>query len=86
MTRALALELAPKVRVNCIAPGLVKTDAYDHIADDEREAMYASVAASTPVGRVGEVKDIVRAALMVMTNTYMTGTVIDIDGGYLVRS
>lgn len=78
--QALAVELAP-VRVNVIAPGLVKTPAYSAMPDGERQAMYESVAKALPVGHVGEPEDIAAVALMLMTNPYITGTVIDVDGG-----
>ncbi|MEL6402379.1 MAG: SDR family oxidoreductase [Cyanobacteria bacterium J06626_4] len=78
--QALAIELAP-VRVNVIAPGLVKTPAYSAMPDSERQAMYDSAAKALPVGRVGEPEDIAAVALMLMNNPYVTGTVIDVDGG-----
>ena len=81
--RALAVELAP-VRVNVISPGLVKTSAYSGIPEVQREATYQSTAAQLPVQRVGEPEDIAAMVLQVMTNPYLTGTVIDIDGGGLL--
>lgn len=78
--QALALELAP-VRVNVIAPGLVKTPAYSAMPDSERQAMYESAAKALPVGQVGEPEDIAAVALMLMTNPHITGTVLDVDGG-----
>ncbi|MGD1940610.1 MAG: SDR family oxidoreductase [Leptolyngbyaceae cyanobacterium] len=78
--QALAIELAP-VRVNVIAPGLVKTPAYSALPDSERQAMYDSAAKALPVGQVGAAEDIAAVALMLMTNPYMTGAIIDVDGG-----
>ena len=78
--RALAVELAP-VRVNVISPGLVKTPAYKDMPDAQREAMYKNAADSLPSQRVGEPEDIASMALQIMTNPYLTGNVIDIDGG-----
>ena len=81
--RALAVELAP-TRVNVIAPGLVKTPVYSNMPEAQREALYESTAALLPVGQVGEPEDIAAVALMLMTNPYITGTVIDVDGGSLL--
>lgn len=83
LTRALALELGPALRVNAIAPGLVKTEAYDHLPADVRDDMYAATAKAYPAGRVGEPSDIAEAALLALSNRFMTGATIDVEGGYL---
>ncbi|MFJ3334999.1 SDR family oxidoreductase [Streptomyces sp. NPDC086766] len=81
--KANAIDLAP-VRVNVIAPGLVDTPAYAALPDEMRQGMLAGYAASVPAGRAGLPEDVASAALFLMTNTYVTGTVIDIDGGVQV--
>ena len=78
--RALALELAP-VRVNIISPGIVKTPIYSDMPEDKRKQMYNQTAEKLPVDRAGEAEDIASITLAVMTNPYMTGIVIDINGG-----
>jgi NAD(P)-dependent dehydrogenase (short-subunit alcohol dehydrogenase family) len=83
LTRALALELGPRIRVNCCSPGMVRTEAYASMAEDERQTMYRATGASLPVARVGEPEEIAEAVLFMMTNGYMTGQVI--DGGHTVR-
>ena len=83
LTRALALELGPALRVNAIAPGLVRTEAYDHLPFDVRSQMYAKAAEAYPAGRIGEPNDIAEAALVALTNGFMTGATIDVEGGYL---
>lgn len=85
LTRAMALELGPNVRVNCISPGMVRTEAYSGMPDDQREAMYKSTGASLPVGRVGYPEEIGALTLGCLTNGYMTGQVIDVDGGHMIR-
>jgi NAD(P)-dependent dehydrogenase (short-subunit alcohol dehydrogenase family) len=82
--RALAHELRPR-RVNVIAPGLTATTTYDSMPAPDREAFFASRAAHLPVGRVGRPEDIAGAVLYVMKNGYVTGTVVDVDGGHLVE-
>jgi len=80
LTRALALELAP-VRVNVVSPGVVRTELWRDLAQEEREGLYASTAASLPVGRVGEPADIAEAYLYLMRGGYSTGSVVTVDGG-----
>ncbi len=79
LVQALAVELAP-LRVNAIAPGLVDSGALDRLGD-EKAAVLADAVARMPVGRVGVPADIVSATLMVIGNGYMTGSVLNIDGG-----
>ena len=78
--RQLAKEIAPR-RVNVIAAGLVRTPTYDGMAPAARDAMYAGYAKSSLVGRVGAADDIAAAAVYLMTNSYVTGTIHEIDGG-----
>lgn len=74
LTKVLASELAP-VRVNCISPGLVDTPMLRAVRDP------ASAAPQQPVARVGDPAEIAFQFLACMLNPYMTGSVIDIDGG-----
>jgi 7-alpha-hydroxysteroid dehydrogenase len=80
MTRQLAAEFAPRVRVNAIAVGAVATSALLPFLNDElRRAMEAR----TPMGRIGEVEDIALAALYLASpaSSWVTGKVIEVDGG-----
>ena len=84
MTRALARDMAP-IRVNCVSPGLVAgTDAYLDMPEAAREGMYAAVAKKLPAGRVGAARDVATLALEVATNPFITGAVIDVDGGGII--
>ena len=78
--RQLAKEIAPR-RVNVLAPGLVRTPTYDGMPDAARDRMYAGYAANALVGRVGEPADVARAAVYLMTSTWVTGQIHEIDGG-----
>jgi NAD(P)-dependent dehydrogenase (short-subunit alcohol dehydrogenase family) len=78
MTRALALDLAP-IRVNAVAPGLIDTPLWDSFGA-HREAI-AARAASLPVGRIGRPEEVAEAVVFLMTNGFVTGTVLPIDGG-----
>lgn len=82
LTRALALEIAPK-RVNAVAPGLADTAMFDRFGDKKEEAL-ANMGKNIPLGRVGHATEVAEAVLFLMTNPYMTGTTIDVDGGVLL--
>lgn len=78
--RALALELAP-VRVNVISPGLTDTGVYDAMRPERRQAFFDGAARALPVGRIGLPGDVAEAAVMLMTNGFITGITLDVDGG-----
>jgi NAD(P)-dependent dehydrogenase (short-subunit alcohol dehydrogenase family) len=79
LARSLALELAP-IRVNAIAPGLVETPILDALGDKKADLLREK-AAKLPVGYVASPDEPARLALHVITNRYMTGTSVLIDGG-----
>ncbi|MCR9256245.1 MAG: SDR family oxidoreductase [Alphaproteobacteria bacterium] len=85
LTYGLALELGPKLRVNCVSPGMIRSDAYAGMPAEKRETMYAATGESLPVGRVGTVEEAAGAALHLMSNGYTTGLVLDVDGGHMIR-
>jgi NAD(P)-dependent dehydrogenase (short-subunit alcohol dehydrogenase family) len=76
----LAKELAP-LRVNVLSPGLVDTPAYDWMPPEQKQAMLQNTAAKLPVLRVGQPDDIAEAVLFLVRERYITGTVLDVDGG-----
>ena len=83
LTKHLAVELAPEVRVNAIAPGLVKTDFAKALYQSGEEA----VAAMMPLKRLGVPEDIAPAAVYLASDaaSWVTGHVLVLDGGILVR-
>ncbi|GLZ55394.1 SDR family oxidoreductase [Actinomycetospora sp. NBRC 106378] len=86
LTRSWAAELAPRgVRVNAVAPGFVRTDAYaaNGMPPAAVEGLFAQVASTVPLGEVGEVDDVVPwiTALAAPTSRLVTGQVVTIDGG-----
>jgi len=77
---ALALELAP-VRVNVVTPGLIDTPLLDATYGAERDKLVESRAAMLPGKRVGTAEEVAQVILLLMTNRYITGEVVRIDGG-----
>jgi dehydrogenase/reductase SDR family protein 4 len=83
LTRQLALELAGKnIRVNALAPGIVKTDFNRDIWGNPEAERRISL--GVPLGRLAEPEDVARAALFLASDdsSYITGAVIPVDGGW----
>ncbi len=80
MTRQLAAEFAPRVRVNALAVGAVETSALAPFLNDE---LRSAMEARTPMGRIGQVEDIALAALYLASpaSSWVTGKVFEVDGG-----
>jgi len=78
MARALALDLAP-IRVNAVAPGLIDTPLWDAFGA-QREAILAR-GARLPVGRIGRPEEVAVGVIFLMSNGFVTGAVLPIDGG-----
>jgi NAD(P)-dependent dehydrogenase (short-subunit alcohol dehydrogenase family) len=81
LTRAMAAELAPKIRVNCIAPSLTRTPLAEFITKNDASAQ--ALAALHPLQRLGEATDISALAALLLSaqSSWITGQVIGVDGG-----
>ncbi len=78
-TRALAKELAPSfVRVNCVSPGVIDTEMNSHLSDVEMEDLISQI----PLGRLGTGEDVAKACLYLAENSYVTGEVLSVGGGF----
>ncbi|WP_200964187.1 MULTISPECIES: SDR family oxidoreductase [unclassified Ensifer] len=84
VAKILARELAP-LRVNVVSPGLTQTEAYAGMTGDARDAMFDRAAATLPAGRFGQPQDIAHGYLFAIDNPFVTGSVIDIEGGALIN-
>jgi NAD(P)-dependent dehydrogenase (short-subunit alcohol dehydrogenase family) len=84
LTKVLASELGPKVRVNAVAPGLVKTDMARALWEQHEGA----IAKRMPMARLGEPEDIANAVLFLVSDlaSWITGHTMVIDGGALVAA
>ncbi len=80
MTRQMAMELAPDIRVNAVAPAVVKTRLASALLHDE-----AATARLHPLGRVGEPEDVARLIVFLSSDaaSWMTGAVVPVDGGVI---
>lgn len=79
--RTLALEIAP-IRVNVLTPGMIDTPLWGaRMGKAEQSKHFENIGKQLPVGRAGLPEDIAHAALFLIQNGFMTGAVLDIDGG-----
>lgn len=94
LTTSLAAELAPRVRVNCVAPGAVDTpmfaeavaELFGSMAPDEAERVGAAEMTRLLLGRVGEPTEIAAAIVhLALDASYSTGSVVTVDGGFSAR-
>ena len=87
MTQSYALELGPKgVRVNAIAPGLIRTSLSEYYWKDEQRS--SEVFARQPIPRIGQPAEIAEVALLMASarGSYVTGQTVVVDGGLLLSS
>ncbi|HTH61188.1 MAG TPA: SDR family oxidoreductase [Paraburkholderia sp.] len=83
LTRTLAVELAP-LRVNAVAPGVLRTALWDNMSEADRKGLYDYIAEKMPVRRVGEASDVARTYLYLMQQGFSTGQVVIVDGGHVL--
>lgn len=80
-TKAVAREVAPRgITCNAIAPGFIKTDMTDELNDKVKEQMEGQI----PLKCFGSVDDVANAALFLAKNKYITGQVLNVDGGMVM--
>lgn len=84
LTKTLAVEWGEhNIRVNSIAPGVIKSEGLSNYPVEVETAIYAKVAEETPLNRLGEVSDVANACVFVASDlaSYLTGTTISLNGG-----
>ena len=77
LTKSLSKELAPNIRVNAIAPGIILWPENDKVSEEVKK----EIINKTALGRMGNPEDIAAAAYLLYKSTYMTGQVLKVDGG-----
>ena len=81
LTKATAKELAQRgVTCNAIAPGFIETDMTAVLADETKDAILNSI----PLSRAGKPEDVANAAVFLAKNNYITGQVLNVDGGMIM--
>ena len=79
LTLALAKEVGPSgITVNCICPGVIDTDMISPFSDEDK----AALANDTPLMRLGSCEDVASAALFFAENSFITGQILDVSGGF----
>lgn len=81
LTKSLAKELGPSnIRVNSIAPGVINTEMNSNLGNQEMEQLREE----TPLGRIGEPKDIARCIEWLIEDEFTTGQIISVNGGWII--
>ena len=81
LTKALAQELGPSgIRVNCVAPGVIRTDMCADVAPEIMDELKEQ----TPVGRLGAPEDVAEAMLYLSEAEFITGQVLPVNGGFII--
>ncbi len=83
LTKSLALAFAPNIRVNAIGPGVIETAMTKSMVDDDKMKQYFT--SKIPLGRIGQPVEIAKVAVFLASDaaSYMTGTTVFVDGGWL---
>jgi len=80
IVRVLAAELKP-LRVNAVSPGVIDTPWWDLMPSEQRQELLSTLVKAAAVGRIGRPEEVADAIVFVVRNAFMTGTVIECDGG-----
>ncbi len=83
MARAVAKEVAPRIRVNVVSPGTIDTPMHAGQGDG-LEAFYKKITANNLIPSAGASDDVAKGLMFVITNPFVTGTTVDVDGGWLL--
>ncbi len=84
-TKALAKELAPETRVNCVCPGIIDTPihAFHELGDTEKQSVLAQMKVLQPMNRIGTPMDVAHSVYFLASaeSSWSTGAILDVDGG-----
>jgi NAD(P)-dependent dehydrogenase (short-subunit alcohol dehydrogenase family) len=83
LVRAMAVELAP-IRVNSVVPGVIETNLWNGMSENDRSSLFQSMANTLLVGRTGHAEDVALAFVYLMKQRFGTGQNLVVDGGTLL--
>jgi len=83
MVRAVAREVAPRIRINVVSPGVINTPMFA-AQGAEREALYNKMTENNLIPRGGTADEVAQGIMFVVENEFVTGTTVDVDGGALL--
>ena len=83
MVRAAAREVAPRIRINVVSPGTIDTPMVP-VQGAERDALYNKMTQNNLIPRAGTAEEVAEGILFVIKNGFVTGTTVDVDGGWLL--
>lgn len=84
MVRAVAREVAPRIRVNVMSPGSIDTPMVA-LEGDARTELYKNMTAGNLIPRAGTAEECAHGIMFLVENDFVTGTTIDVDGGWVLR-
>jgi NAD(P)-dependent dehydrogenase (short-subunit alcohol dehydrogenase family) len=84
LVQGLAVELAPGVRVNAVAPTFMDTPFWKALTREQFAAAEREVSSNVPLGRLASVEEVASSYIHLMTNGFITGQVISVDGGVML--
>ena len=85
LVRTVAKEIAPDRRINVVSPGVIDTPMLTIEDKAKRAAAYDDMTSGNLIPRAGTAEEVARGLLFVIANDFVTGTVIDVDGGWLLN-
>ncbi len=83
LARAVAKEIAPSKRINVVSPGTIDTPMTS-FEGEERKKFYANATKNNLIPRAGTAEEVAKGIVFVVQNDFVTGTTIDVDGGWLI--
>jgi NAD(P)-dependent dehydrogenase (short-subunit alcohol dehydrogenase family) len=84
MVRAVAREVAPRIRVNVLSPGTIDTPMVP-VVGEARKELYQNMTKDNLIPRAGTAEECAKGIMFLVENDFVTGTTVDVDGGWLLR-